>query len=492
MNTVVNKAIFGAFYLILFQIISRAISFGLNQALLRYLTPESFGVVMVQLEFWISSILFFSRESFRHCAFRLIEVSDEKESNLSRINSQALLLSLMSFMVGVMLLLMASIFPMFGIAGDLPMDRNTLYMYYISIILELMVEPLYIFLQSSLRINSRVKVDLLATIFKAVTLLWKVKGSNDKGIEQVIKFHAFSHLLYSVTISMGYIMISTNNMHELFFKFKAAFRTVNSQFVELPIAYFSQTFMKYLVGESDKILLNLIASEFDQGIYAVVSNYGSIIVRSVFMPVEELLRVVFGRVLGKRTRKSEQECSDTVEIVIRLYIYMGYIAIAFGVPLSPVLVKLLLGEQWKSRYLDSSLQAYCIFLPFLAINGAMEALSHTVSSKKQLGLTSLSYGWLWAINSILGFVLVKYFKLSAVGLILANITVMAIRILFSLYIIRSQIKIFMNTSRLFPSRLFLFFCITCFFSLQIVKNYIDNISFILSGIFLGILALLLV
>lgn len=53
--------------------------------------------------------------------------------------------------------------------------------------------------------------------------------------------------------------------------------------------------LKHLLTEADKITLSLTASHYDQGVYAVTHNYGSLVVRLFFMPLEETSRVAFSR-----------------------------------------------------------------------------------------------------------------------------------------------------------------------------------------------------
>ena len=59
----------GATFLILLQMGSRAVTFGLNQFLLRFLSPELLGV-SVQMELFVISTLYFARESLRIAAQR--------------------------------------------------------------------------------------------------------------------------------------------------------------------------------------------------------------------------------------------------------------------------------------------------------------------------------------------------------------------------------------------------------------------------------------
>ncbi|KAL9072953.1 MAG: hypothetical protein Q9157_004925, partial [Trypethelium eluteriae] len=63
-NTVLSASAKGATFLILLQIGSRALTFGVNQFILRYLSPEILGGA-VQLELFSITVLYFARESLR-------------------------------------------------------------------------------------------------------------------------------------------------------------------------------------------------------------------------------------------------------------------------------------------------------------------------------------------------------------------------------------------------------------------------------------------
>ena len=63
-QTVLSKSARGATLFILLQIGSRALTFVVNQVLLRYLSPELLGI-STQLELYTISVLYFARESLR-------------------------------------------------------------------------------------------------------------------------------------------------------------------------------------------------------------------------------------------------------------------------------------------------------------------------------------------------------------------------------------------------------------------------------------------
>ncbi|KAK5275762.1 Oligosaccharide translocation protein rft1, partial [Cryomyces antarcticus] len=63
-NSILSASAKGATLLILLQVSSRALTFAINQVLLRFLSPELLGL-SVQLELYSISVLYFARESLR-------------------------------------------------------------------------------------------------------------------------------------------------------------------------------------------------------------------------------------------------------------------------------------------------------------------------------------------------------------------------------------------------------------------------------------------
>ena len=53
------------------QLLSRAVTFGLNQALFRLASPRAFGTAAIQFELFSSTILFLSREGVRNALLRV-------------------------------------------------------------------------------------------------------------------------------------------------------------------------------------------------------------------------------------------------------------------------------------------------------------------------------------------------------------------------------------------------------------------------------------
>lgn len=127
----------GAKFLILLQISSRLLTFGVNQILLRYLTPALLGI-SVQLELLTISILYFSRESLRNALQRQsLGSGDLRTATQTIIN-----LSLLALPLGVAFsALLTGGFVASLEALELPYGAVSVGLYLAATMLELASEP---------------------------------------------------------------------------------------------------------------------------------------------------------------------------------------------------------------------------------------------------------------------------------------------------------------------------------------------------------------
>jgi oligosaccharide translocation protein RFT1 len=80
-SSTASRFLTGASSLVLLQILTRLVTFLLNQALVRLSTPQIFGTAAIQFELLLSSILFISREGVR---LALLRAPDETSKKLSK------------------------------------------------------------------------------------------------------------------------------------------------------------------------------------------------------------------------------------------------------------------------------------------------------------------------------------------------------------------------------------------------------------------------
>ena len=152
--------------LVLLQLFSRAFTFGLNQALVRLATPQTFGTAAIQFELLLSTILFLSREGVRNALLRS-SVKNKKDSSVALVEN----ISLIPVFLGVPVSgTTALIYVQYASPSTTsqPHFHLSVAVYAIAAILELLSEPLYIRAQNELRLKVRVRAEGVAVVSKSI------------------------------------------------------------------------------------------------------------------------------------------------------------------------------------------------------------------------------------------------------------------------------------------------------------------------------------
>lgn len=190
------------------------------------------------------------------------------------------------------------------------------------------------------------------------------------------------------------------------------------------------------------MMLAAMSSLEDQGIYSLASNYGGLIARIFFQPIEESSRNLFSTLLT--SDETSKQNMDYVSIakahlidILQVYGILSLIIIPLGPLMVPLTLHILGGRQWSSPKVDSLLSLYCYYIPFLAFNGITEAFVSCTANPSELRRQT---GWMGAFSvcfALAAYVFLKLGHLGAHGLVWANIVNMAIRILWSYFSIKS-------------------------------------------------------
>jgi oligosaccharide translocation protein RFT1 len=156
--------------------------------------------------------------------------------------------------------------------------------------------------------------------------------------------------------------------------------------------------LKHLLTEADKIALSLTSSAYDQGIFAVANNYGSLVARLILLPIEESARLTFSSLaadLGQQTsgehgssggpvkptarqRAAVATLERQLDQVLMLVTVVGTAFAVFGPCYARVAVRLLFGRQYQSEEAVRTLAMICVNVLVLAWNGVSEAFVHAV------------------------------------------------------------------------------------------------------------------
>ncbi|KAI4797014.1 oligosaccharide translocation protein RFT1 [Aureobasidium sp. EXF-8845] len=455
-DNAVSASAKGASFLILLQIGSRALTFALNQILLRFLSPELLGV-NVQLELYCISVLYFARESLR------VALQRRADGTQAVIN-----MSYLAVAAGVPLSYALAELYLQTEVPKVPYLVQSLRVYGVAAMVELFAEPSFVAAQQKMLYKVRASAEAAATIMKTFAtvglVVWASRQEKDLG---VLPF-AVGQLAYAASLLVVYtarlVLVARSEGFSLlprgiqrlvkFFKHSKTEKFWLSLFsqplLNLSLSLTVQSSIKYVLTQGDSILIASLASLQDQGAYALSSNYGGLIARMLFQPIEEASRNLFAKLCAPTTvaadpkRSDEEKARDgikqansTLTLILKAYSLISLVAFAAGPTVAPVLLSLVAGSRWAHTGAGEVLGCYCYYIPLLALNGVSEAFVAAVADNKQLYAQSVWMGGFFVAFAGSAYLFLRVLEMGAKGLVWANCVNMACRIVFNLSFVKS-------------------------------------------------------
>ncbi|KOS19902.1 Oligosaccharide translocation protein RFT1 [Escovopsis weberi] len=442
----------GASLLIILQVVSRLVTFVANQLLLRFLTAPLLGL-STQFEVYYLSVLFFARESLRVVIQRQgITTSSSKSPGTSddkdalRRESQAVvnlgylaigLGAIASIALGWMYLAYAS-------ASTLatPYLVESLWLYGLAAMIELLSEPCFVLMQTRLQFGTRAAAESTATFMRCAAALgsavWASRARSDAG---VLPF-ALGQLAYGASLLLVYLYsgrcLATDTGFSLLPRPIASSPDASFSLgffytptIRLASSMMAQSLVKHVLTQGDTFLISLFSTPAAQGVYALANNYGSLLARLLFQPVEESSRAYFSRLLSAADAPAVRTAKRNLHTLLRAYALLSSVIIALGPSAAPPLLALVAGERWASSGAGQVLSTYCFYIPFMAVNGITESFVASVASEAEVHAQS---GWMGAFSlafAATAFLFMRVLGLGAHGLVYANSINMLCRIVWS-------------------------------------------------------------
>ena len=184
----------GATFLILLQIGSRAVTFALNQILLRFLSPQLLGVA-VQLELYTTSTLYFSRESLRIATQRRSDGGVQAAINMSYLAIAA------GLPMGAMLaqIYLGTNYP------NVPYITTALRINELTVMIELLSEPAFVAVQQNMLYKTRAAAEATAVVMKTLATAGLVFWSRYRNVDIGVLPFAAGELAYSASLTLVYL-----------------------------------------------------------------------------------------------------------------------------------------------------------------------------------------------------------------------------------------------------------------------------------------------
>ncbi|KAJ3483731.1 hypothetical protein NLG97_g7235 [Lecanicillium saksenae] len=208
--------------------------------------------------------------------------------------------------------------------------------------------------------------------------------------------------------------------------------------IRLAGSMMTQSLVKHILTQGDTFLISLLASPVVQGSYALANNYGGLLARLLFQPIEESTRSYFSKLLVKpeKTPSAVREANKSLHILLRLYLLLSGFVVSVGPFAAPPLLRIIVGSRWDGSGAGDVLAIYCLYVPFLAINGLTESFVASVATEAEVHRQSVWMGFFSAMFATSAYVFMGVMDLGAQGLVYANIVNMFCRIVWSLLFIK--------------------------------------------------------
>lgn len=456
---------------VLDTLLMRCFSFGLNQLIVRFANPATIGVAAIQLELLLSSLLFLSREAIRLALLRANITDKLKLKQFVNI----------SWIPAFILLVVLAVCLPLRPTWSKQVPSIVVQMYVTGALLEACGEPLYNLYNKRVLLRPRVLAESFAITIRSlcscilvVYLKYDVLGY---GISQLLHggvylctLCACSQWLSDSSASSSASQATPTSISDFLPSYlpllkesssravarrtyiDVAIHQVGADNVSTLFATGPFFIFKHILTEADKIIMSSIRPNYDQGVYAILNNYVSLVARIIFYPVEESSRIAFAQSSMRiRSDKSSAEARLALvgqsKLLYRLVLALSIFGILFplfGPHYARLLVNLLLSAQWRSEETVRTLVAFCPYVFVLGINGVVESYIHTIIPSSFFNMVNLNL-----FNSSLVFAIVVFPLISwcgTCGVVYASIVSMIVRILLNYQLI---VKSFRDPSAVF-------------------------------------------
>lgn len=469
-QSILSASAKGATFLILLQVASRALTFAVNQVLLRFLSPELLGV-SAQLELFSISVLYFARESLR------VALQRQAQGTQAVVN-----LSYLALVTGFPLTYVLAHLWLRSDTPNVPYFAEALGLYCVATIIELLTEPCFSAVQQKLLYKVRASAESTATLLRCFgTCGSAILASRLRTDVGILPF-AIGQLAYALGLLVVYLYnmwpVARNEQFTLLPRQLAPtkdtsviFRYFSKPLLRLTGSLTLQSALKYILTQGDSLLITKYTSLTDQGAYALASNYGGLVARMLFQPIEESSRNMFAKLCANagpapdaKTKENVQQSQEqkrnlsqaakVLTIILRLYAIISLFAITLGPTLAPLLLSVVAGKKWSATTASNVLATYCYYIPFLAINGVTEGFVAAVATNKELYAQSLSMGFFFAAFAGSAWFFLGQMQLGGSGVVLANTVNMALRIVWNTWFVKrffSRKQVPFNLTHMLPS-----------------------------------------
>ena len=345
-----------ATYSVILQVSFRLITFIVNAIVLRYVSSELLGLVNVRLTLLYSTILFLSREAFRKaCLSRTANSSTKKWRQLINLVWLCVPVGLFTSLILGLLWICLLEFPSSVYAANYP---KAAFIFALSAVCELFVEPLWLIAQEFLFVHARVLIEATAIAAKCLSTILIIIYFPNAGLTgfcmaQIMHTICYVCLYYCYFLNYAAkqknktLTDKKNDMEIQEFPFtnlrdilpqlsSNEHSYIEPSYGKLVFSFLKQSLLKQFLTEGERYIMTIfsILSFGQQGVYDVINNLGSLVARFVFLPIEDSYYVLFCQMLIRGKNDKDQTTLDTAGRilfgVLKFVSLIGMIIVVFG------------------------------------------------------------------------------------------------------------------------------------------------------------------
>lgn len=400
-------------FLIYNQLIGTVVNSVQQSIILQLVSTQVLGLVNVQLALIPNIILTLSREPFRKTTPRF--PGKEHASRLAY--TSLLLLPLGLFITLVQFLVSLFTNPSWKL---LPNFGTSFAVYSLSALLELAFEPYYTQVSSNYAL--RKDVDTRALLMRSAFSLG-VAYLYGRNPNQAILAFSFVQFFNSAYYFQRYrraapIKNIIGGWHEV--------RHIRRVYW----TFFWDTLARFFLAQGDVILLSSFASPVTQGLYSLLTNYASLVLRLVFTPLEESIRSFYSANVAE---------GDIFSAVFVFSQWCSLMLSVFGSQYASRILSLVVPASSKIYELLPLIPAYCHLMSLMILNGILEAYLHAVLDVSRLSKLKTHTLVITGVYFALAFYLLQ--ASPQMGIIYANVFNFGMRILLALSYLKFQVSI---------------------------------------------------
>ena len=421
-------------FAIIFQLFTRITTFLMNNFIARSTSASHLGLITMKLDLVNNSILALSRDGIRMALLR----ADKDDLG------GAWMCVPLAFAIGVIVCL-ASLYSVNEpeILSIQPQFKQALSIYFLATLIECLTEGPVLWCVINKKFRERIAMEsvaltikvsfILVNIIKFKSSLLSTNGNgNYINLSFLLKTFSQAQLIYAIVLNLLYWSMlsplassltssyssSCNFDFRQFFKFPPSLK-----FLSLASALTKQNFFKFFLAQGDLIIIGKVSSLEDQGVYGIVSNYGSLVLRLIMQPIEETSLQFFSRELSgfpfndnvnddndtDNTGDTDNNINNTYDddklkfkpiisyfsLMLKTMVYLSLIFICFGTFFTHPLLSILLGKKWtEETEASAALSVYCWLVGAAGISGFLESFTHAIINEKwmnwQRGISLIS------------------------------------------------------------------------------------------------------